>query len=278
MRLVAAASAFNKTPCVDAYSGAHVFFAQLGLYDDNKRDSETTERRILSVAAGTRIPTRRVVEAAGTRFIVGHSNPDTFKGKVLRIGYVAHEVTDLSHVRTLAQVCLLQDGFEAWAGKAWVKNLAFSEQSSRLVPQHHIHFSQTEAVTPNKLVTFGGKLLVVRAVNDGPAGTLISLCDELPEPVVEVVTMGSSVYDPISDTMTGATASVRVVRVRWQSMFLYGTKGAPAFGPDDIQVVIAKAAASPLPGTKLTMSDGVWQVSAVDDGLDVWLCRATQHG
>jgi len=277
MRLVAAAQAFNKSLCSDGYSGQPLFYGQLGLFDDNKRDSETAERRILSVADGTALPARRVIELAGSRYILGHSNPDTFRGQVIRRGIVLHEATSKATLLTLAQACLLQTGVSAWAGRAWVKNAAFTEQSSHLAPEHHLHVAVGEPLVENMLAIFEGQTMVVRAVVDGAAGTRVGLCDVLPAPAIEVVTAGASVYDPISDTMTGTTASIRVVRVRWQSMFRYGSKGAPSFGPDDIQVVIAKAAYTPLPGTLLTMSDGVRQIAAASDEGDVWLCRATRH-
>lgn len=278
MRLAAAARAFNKTECLDAYSGRRAFFGQFGLYDDNKRDSETAERRILSVEDGITVPSRRVIEAAGTRWIVGHSNPDSFRGRTVRQGLVVHEATYLSEVRTLEQVCLNQVGIKAWAGRAWIKNLAFTEQSSDLVPQYHIHYSSTEAVGQDNILTFEDELHVARVVTTGPSGTLIVLADRLPEPVVEVATVSGGVYDPVAGQMSAGSGSVRVIRVRWQSLFQYRHASAPTFGPADIQVVIAKASMTPSVGIKLEMSDGTWQLASVISEGAVWLCRATKHG
>lgn len=278
MRLRAAASHFDRMVCNDAYSGAQVFRAQLGLYDDNRRDSETAQRRVLSVASGVTLPARRVVAAAGTRFILGHANPDYSHQSIVRVGYVVHEATELAQVRSLAQVCLNQPGFTAWAGRSWVKNLAYSEQSSRLVPQYHIHFAANEPVATQSIVTFGSRLHVVRAVEPGQGGTLVCTSDELPEPAVEMATVTNSTYDPVNDTFTGTPQAVRVLRVRWQSLFQYRNQVAPKFESDEMQVVVAKSVMTVNVGALFELSDGDWKVSSVQSEGDVWLCRVTQHG
>lgn len=278
MRLQQAARHGDKMLCLDAYSSQPAFFAQLSLYDDTKRDSETQERRILSTGPESVVPARRVVAAGGQRFIVGHGNIDTFRGRVIRVGYVSHEATELSRVRTLAQACLNQPGFTAWAGAAWVKNLADNEQSSSLTPQHHIHFGANEQVRAQHLVTFRGRLLLVRTAHEGPAGTLIALGDELPEPSIEQGTVtGSGGYNATLDQYTTINQPLRLLRLRWQSLYEYRSAAAPKFSANDLQFVIAKASFTALPGMRLSLSDGDWFVESSTDGGDVWLCRAVRH-
>lgn len=278
MRLSAVARAFNDTVCDDAYSGRYLFNGQFALYDDNKRDSETAERRIISVEDGTEVPARRVISAAGSKWILGHSNPDTFRGQVIRQGIVAHEATYLSSIRSIAQVCLNQTGTNAWAGKAWLKNLAFTEQSSRLVPQYHLHYAVGEPVQEDSILTFDGRLLVARVTTSGPSGTLIVLADQMPEPAVEIGSFSGATWDPVAGQMVGGISSARVMRVRWQSLFQYKHGSAPTFGPGDVQIAVAKASITPAPGTRVTLSDGVWQLASVQDEGDIWLCRATRYG
>lgn len=278
MRLAAVANVFNNTSCVDAYTGKLAFKGQFDLFDDSKRDSETAQRRVMSVAPGTTVPARRVIEAGGMRFIVGNWHSDVYRDRTVRTGFVLHEATELSTIHTLAQVCLDQPGTTAWTGRAWVKNMAYEEQSSSMVPVFHLHFSLTESIQPGVLVSFGGRLHIVRTQYIGPAGTLITLCEQVPEPTVETATVtGSGTYDQINDTIGVTTASARVMRLRWQSLFEYNNKTAPTFGPEDIQVAIAKATMTPTAGMKLTLSDGTWKIaSRVSEG-DVWLCRSVRH-
>lgn len=278
MRVAAAANAYNNMLCFDAYSGVPLFYGQLGLYDDNKRDSETSERRIISVASTVKPPTRRVVMAAGTHYILGHANPDDFKGNIIRIGMVAHEATDLAQVRTLAEACLGQAGFSAWAGRVWFKNAAFTEQSSVLAPQHHLYFSTSEIVPNEAIVTFESRKYLVRTSMAGPSGTLVVQAEQMAEPVIESGTFATGAYDPITETFAGGTATATVVRVRWQALFQYHNKQAPAFGPEDIQLAVAKSSVTAKAGMVVTLSDGTWKLADVSDEGLVWLCRAVRHG
>lgn len=279
MKLTVAARRADKTPCYEGYTGSLLWTAQLLNYDETKRDSETAERRVLSMAADKVLPTRRVIQIASKRYIVGQGHDDLIGPTVARVGYVIHEATEQATIKTLAQAVALQAGTTAWAGRAWVKHQAFSEQSATLVPQHHIHFSTTETVTPDLLVWFGGGIHLVRAVMQGAGGTLVATCDELPSPVLEpAATVKTGQWDKITDKQQNTTVVTPLIRMRWQSLFQYKNKAAPTFGPDDIQVAIPTSV-SVISGSKLTLSDGTWLVSNVDQESGVLLCRATrQHG
>lgn len=274
MKLSDVANSFNNMLCSDAYTGEYLFNGQLGLYDDTKRDSETAERRVISLAPEVELPPRRVIAAAGTRFILGHANPDDYRGSTIRVGYVAQEAPSLAQVRTLDEACLGLDGFSAYAGRAWVKDLAYSEQSSVKTPEHHIHFSVTEVILRNHLVLFEGRLNVVRALNYGAGGTIVAACEEMHEPSVGPALILAGAYDPVQDTFAGVSVSATVVRMRWQSLFAYLNALAPKFEPGDIQIAIARSTANIVAGMRVVMSDGTWVIeSAVAEG-SVWLCRA----
>ena len=276
MRLADAARAFNDAPCRDAYSGAYLFGAQFTLYDDVRRDSETAERRVISVAPNVQIPPRRTIETCGTRFIVGHGSPDFFRGKTLRVGYVAHEATHLATLRTLGEVCSGAAGVTAWAGRAWVKDASYSEQDSRLTPQHHLYFAHGEPAAPRRLIDFDDTLCVVRAVNKGAAGTLVAFCDELEAPVREAATVHLAAYDAATDTTTYTATPAAVLRLRWQSLFAYMAGVAPKFEPGDMQIAIDAAAGTVVPGTRVALPDGFWQVQSATLVDGAWLCRATR--
>lgn len=278
MRLHDVANVFNNAVCADGYTGQTLFSGQLTLYDDNKRDSVVTERRVISVAPSVVIPARRVIAAAGTRYVVGHGTPDDFRGSTIRVGYVLHEATSISQVRTLAQICLDQSGFTAYAGRAWVKDAVYSEHNSNEAPLYQIHYSSTEPVVPNQVVTFAGRLYVVRSINYGASGTLVCLCEEMAEPAIEVGVFSTNNYDAVQDVLSGSTTAIRVVRVRWQSLFAYSNAVAPKFEPGDIQIAIGKLSATPIAGSTIVLSDGSWRIASVVSEGSAWLCRATRYG
>lgn len=277
MKLSSVANAFNQMECLDAYTGELAFYGQLGLYDDTKRDSETAERRVISASPSITIPARRVIEAGGTRFIMGKGNPDTFLGNVIRVGYVVHEATHLASIQTLSQLCANTEGTSAWAGRAWVKNLGYSEQDSNLNSFHHLHFSTSETIAEGNVITFDGAKYIVRTTNKGAAGTLTAYSDVMPEPVVEMASFGLGSYDPITDTHSSTPTSARVVRVRWQSLFDYRNEKAPSFGPGDLQIAVLKSVIATPVGERVTLSDGTWMIASANSHGDVWLCRGVRH-
>lgn len=279
MDIADVANYFNQMPCHDGYTGQYLFDGQLGLYDDVRNDTVVSERRVLSLEPGVQIPTRRVIECNGVRFILGHRNADSFQGVTIRDGFVVHESPELAQIRTLGQVCRDEPGFTAYAGNAWVRNLAWVDQTSLLVPQQHLHFATTESgVVEDRVILYGPRLYVVRTEHLGPGGTLVATCDEMLEPVIQIGSIVNTTYDPLDETATGISVPVRVVRVRWQSMFKYRNNMAPKFSSEDIQVAIAKSAMTVKSGARLTLPDGQWFIASVLSENDVWLCRAVQHG
>ena len=269
---------FDRMQCLNAYTGAPAFMGQLGLYDDSKRDSETVQRRVISAAAGVAVPARRAVRAEGQVYMLGRGIPDSFLGSTSRVSYIAHQADGLATVQTLSQACLGVTGLAAYAARSWVKDSAFTQQSSVLETRYHIHFCDTEPVVENQIVSLGGALHIVRSVNHGAAGMLVTTCDELRGATVEMAGITAGAYSATTETVTGAAVSAPVLRLRWQSLFAYGGGHSPPFEAGDIQVVVDKSSVTMAAGATLVLSDGTWKVVSVASLDDVWLCRANRHG
>lgn len=278
MRLHAAAKHFNRMPCNDGYTSAFLYNAQLSLYDDSKKDTEGTERRIIELAPELSPPARRVVEAHGVRYILGHGFDDSALGSIIRRKFVAHEATHLATFYTLAQICANAAGTSAWAARAWVKDSKEIDESSKMVGMNHLHMATSEAVGETDIVSFDSVYHIVRKITKGAAGTLILDCDEVPAPVVENATLKTGTYNPITEVMATTTATVRVLRLRWQSLFEYRDIISPTFTPEDMQVVIAKTVATPAVGASLAMTGGDFLIDSIQDGTGVWICKVARHG
>ncbi len=276
MRLASVASFFDRTPCNDGYSGDFLFLAQMGLYDDTKRDSEVAERRIISTAADVDLPARGVVEMLDARYILGKSNPDVHDGEIIRLGHVAHEASTLATIRTLAQASLQEAGVQAWSAHAWVKNKAFTEQDSTLTPEFHLFFSNAETLRKNLVVEYQGISYIIRAKNLGAAGIQVTTAEEIEDPVFEEATVAAG-YDPVAGTFSTSTQPVKVMRVRWQALFKYGSSLSTPFGPDEEQFIIAKSSYGATVGARIVVSDGTFKVKTVDSVEDVWVCRVARH-
>ena len=279
MRLDRAARRFDKMECRDAYTGALAFLGQLSLYDDSKRDSTASERRVISTSSSVSVPPRRVVEAAGTRFILGHRAPDSYRGSVHRVGIMAHEATELVTYQTPGQVCRGEPGIAAWCGRSWVKNSADNGDSSELVPMHDFHFSTSETIPERFILSVGSERHIVRQSRISQMSTRLCLAEQIPEPSLETIMVPTSgTWNPVTETMSGTSVSARVLRLRWQSLYAYRTQTAEDFGLMDQVAIVAKSVVTPKPGATLNFSDGKWQIESVVDGYDVWACRVSRRG
>ena len=278
MKLQKAAAHFNRMLCRDAYSGRAFGYGQLGLYDDSKRDTEGGERRIIEFAGDVEFPTRRTIQAAGTHYILGHGFPDHAMGRVIRIKYVAHEATRLAKVQALDDVCLSLAGTDLWAARAWVKDSKEVDESSQMIGVNHFHFSEAETISVSDIVTFDGVMNIVRKVMVGSAGTKIATCDELQGAAVESTVLTNHMMDPVTQVATSSPIPVKVLKVRWQSLFEFKDSASPAFQPDNLQVVIAKSVAMPTVGSTLSLTEGKARVVSILDRPDVWVCRVVLNG
>jgi hypothetical protein len=257
MLLTQAARYFDRLPMVDSYSpGSTLFKCQFDQYDDSKQDGSTVERRIMSVAPGTTIPTRRAIRGGGLDWIVGDLSPDFFKSTAIRHKYILHRSEGLSDICTPAQLLANTVGFSAHTSRTWVKGNNETDESSGVFNVYNLYFAAGEPVTRLHIVKVGSSYYLVRETYGVTAGFHVAVCDELEPPVTETVLYGSRTYDPVAETYTGATPSIKVLRVRWQSKFDYLSRGTEKFMSGDDVVVALQSAITPKPGDKIPLSDG----------------------
>lgn len=277
MRLQAAANRFNDVPCLDAYGTAVLFKCQTDLADGNKRDSVTAERRTISVAPGTTLPARRAVKIGDSIYLLGNETPDFFGGQHIRTEVVAQEAPNLATIHTFEGICLNHSGQQAYTNLAWVKNLVDSTQSSLQTPEFQAFFAGYEGIAVDQLIVIESKAYLVKVVFPGPAGYDIAMVEEMPTPWLETASVTVGTFDPVSETRSGSTVSVRVLRLRWESFYRYKSTVAPKYAPGDIQVMLAKSAVTPAVGMVLPLSDGNWKVASISDEGLVWSCRAARQ-
>lgn len=277
-RLFKSAVKFDQTPCCDAYTGSFSFNGQFKAWAEVTRDSEVAQRRILGTGPDIVIPTRRAVNALGEVYIIGTRNQDTFRGRPIRAGYTASLVDGLASIQTLDEVCLSVAGTSAYGGRAWIKNDAFAQQDSKLNPQHQLFFSVSESIPDGSVVSLNGLMFLVRTSYDAPSGIQVVLADQLESPNLEVCTLETRVFDPITNTSASTTVGLTALRIRWQSLFFYDQAAAPTFAAGDIQVVVPKVSATPIAGSTFVLSDGRWTILSVVSYAQSWVCRVARAG
>ena len=276
MKLSAVSRFFDRMVCKDAF-GTATFKGQLDLFQDSVKDTEGTTRRILSTAPDVVIPARRIIEANDTYYLVGDHYDDNFNNKVIRSKYIIVEAHEEAEYQSLNGICTSVAPTLTYVAKTWVKDSKDVAQISDLTGVFRISLADTEDVQINHVIRIRDKHYLVRQVDTGPSGIKDATCDEITDPAVEDVTLTQSTLDPVTESQVQTTRSIRVVRLRWQSLFEYRNIFAPKFTYDDQQVVISKSIPSIASGNTVTMSDGKWFINTLLDRGDVWVCHVSRH-
>lgn len=277
MDLALASGYFDRTAFHDAYTGAFAFLGQIGLYDEGKRDSESTLRRVISTSATALVPARRAVRAGTKVYLIGESHPDEFCGSTVRVGYVSQAAEHLVDVKTLAEACLGASGTPCYGARTWVKDRAFSEQDSHLTPSFHVHLADTEVVREYDVLVIGSAYYIVRSVVHAISGMVTCLADEMPGAPRELATITSGDYSAATESWSGANVQAYVLRLRWQSVYQYIGDQRDNFEAGDIQIAVPLASATVKVGSQVSMSDGDWWVRGVFDLGNVRLCRVSRR-
>jgi hypothetical protein len=285
MTLTEAAGYFNNTEFLDAYDNSISILGRVAAYDDNSRDSLSTDRRIITVSPGTVIPTRRVVTfAGGTAWIVGELTEDYHGEAQLRNKYVLHKVSGLATVKAFDEALLGEAGKTLFAGKLWVKDVKESEESSDVFGTYHIYVSSYEDIRDpdfangtfhdgrekNVLINLQGKWFIVRDSFESAGGFTVAVTDELPDPVVIDVDFITYTRNRVTETNTPTTNSIKAINLRWQSHFSYPDLYSVDFKRGDAQILILKDDVTPSAGSTVALSGRPFKVVSILDNGKVW--------
>lgn len=271
MRLAQVANFFDKTVCVDAYNlSATPFKVQLDLFDDAKKDSLGSSRRIISASPSVVIPARRTVNFSGETWLVGRHNPDEFRGAILRQKYPVQECEGTAIVRSFAATLAGSGGQTLYTATNWVKSfdqIDTSVNTDRL----EYFFSSAETVNELDVIYHLGKRHIIRSLTLMATGFLKATTDEIREPSLETVTHTSQTYSPLTDAFATTPVTCAALRIQWQTNFEYLSDASAKFKNGDLYVLVLKSAiTSSKAGNTLTMSDGDWIVQATFDKGACW--------
>jgi hypothetical protein len=271
MRLATAASYFDDTPCRDGVTPASVLFrGQLNLYDDSQRDGPTVVRRVLSVAPSIAIPSHRLLEIHGERWIVGASQLDSFGGEAIRNKYILLRAQGACTVKTAAQA-LSSGGSSSYATALWMKDWKEENVSSALEAFFNVYLPSPVTIDVGQIVTIAGRLYRARNSYPSAGGFTVAECDGLASDAIASGTYQSTTYNPATDTHSTSNAAVSVLKLRWQEAHRYAAESAEKFEAGDIVGLVTKVAvAAAKAGHKLTIGSTVYAVHAVGEEGACW--------
>lgn len=274
MRLHRVAEKFDNTLARDAYdTDAVTFKVQFDPLSFSKVDGVAIKKRQISAAPGVGMPIRGAIEIEGAVYVTGFGAPDYYKGSLIRNTYVIQGATGLANLHSIASAIAQTAPVTAYAALVFSKYMPEANDNSKYPPQYQVFLAGSESAPADSLIQLDGKWFLVKQSYISTSGLRIALANELDEPVFETVSYGARAYDPITDSYTSSTSSVRVLRVKWSEHFHYLTVSDETYQRGDIQIL---AMQSDLPNVKasdiMTLSDGVWRVLSVqDEGVTVSL-------
>lgn len=283
MRLSQVGRVFDTMTIRDAYRTHVSFRGRVMPYDDNSRDSLATERRLLSIPAGITMPPRRVIHAAGERWVVGQGTKDFHGDEQIREKFILHRVDDLAKVYTFAQALSGAAPYEMYAGRLWVKDRQENDSAS-LNPAYSVYLSATETLADpawvtspnfdgneaNVLIHMHDKWHLVRNTIDTAGGFTLAVADELPEPTLLEVEMTSLVYNRLSDTKVPTVKTLKGLNIRWQLGFTYLAAYSPKFVAGDSILMVLKTEATPSAADTFRVNGQNMKVITVLDHGAVW--------
>lgn len=250
MKLSDASSYFDRTPILDADSGKQLFLGQLDPYDDSKRDSSTAYRRTLSVRPGTAMPTRRAVRALGKTWLVGVMEPDGLD-ELHREKYVLQQAPGTLKISSLSGFLSGTVSNTYFASANWVKDAKQLEVSSATPQLFDVTFASTAAVSVHDILWDASAAYLSLSPRPQPSGYTTVDCLKLDSATPVSATLTSRTYDPVSGAYTSSAPVVlNSVKLRWQSLFQYGSQMSERFQEGDSTLVLPS-------GTAVTTSHSV---------------------
>jgi hypothetical protein len=266
MKLKKAAGRFDNTVAFDAYDPSVSFMCQLAPLDLYKVDSTAVKRRQASTVPDANIPARRCIKIDGQPYLIGDGSPDFWMGERIRNNYVLQGADHLAGLYTVAQALANDTPTIAYASLDFNKNMTDERDSSEYHSQYNIFLSGGESVAEGTLIKIGVRWFYIRQAYVSVSGLFVTLANELGGSVFETVNFGTKTYNPVTDTYTGSTNSVTVLRLRWPEHFSRLSSGTQKHENGDMQLLALKASVpSAKPSDTVVLSDGTWRVLAVQD-------------
>ena len=263
MKLKNVSKFFDKTKAVDAYNSRYSFKCQVEPLDMYRTEGTRIKIRNMSTAPGVTIPARRVIKIDDQAYIVSDSSLDHWSGEAIRSRYVLQGADHVVEIRTISQVLEDVPGVQAYASIDFNKYSTDERDSSEYHPQYHIFLGEGTA-TEHAIIHTTERTYLVKSSYKTPSGLYDAICNELDDPVIDAATFKSRTYNPITDSFTDSSSTIRCIRLRWQDYFEYLTLGSEKFERGDIQVLVPLSVAL---GTAdvVELSDGPWKALAVVD-------------
>ncbi len=261
MKLRNVSTFFDKTKAVDAYNSRYSFKCQVEPLDMYRTEGTRIKMSNMSTAPEVTIPDRRAIKIDSQAYLVSDSSADHWSGEAIRNRYVLQGADYVVEIRTIAQVLEDALGVQAWASIDFNKYSTDERDSADYHPQYHIFLGEGTA-TEHAIVHTTERTYLVKNSYKTPSGLYDAICNELDDPVIDAATFKSRTYNPITDSFTDSSSTIRCIRLRWQDQFTYLTQASEKFERGDVQLFVPSSV-TPKAADIVELGDGPWRVLSV---------------
>lgn len=271
MELHAVARMFDNEPVYDGYGGAYLFDGQVRNFNDASSTGATLRRRVLSVAPDLDVPARRVVRLGSKVWLAGIDLVDTFQGEGIRKTYNLRYGMDLFNLLSPGEVCVppVVPPVAAYAYSEFFKAVSNTQTDSELDTFWNVFFAPGEPVSEGRFLQVGSRLLRVRQAYLTAESLRVAEADELDADWSQELVFDLGVYDPVLDTYTNASSTVRGIQMDLLKFYRWRLEAEAVRKPGD-RTVFVPTSLTPKVGANFTMLGATWQVLAFQRELDTW--------
>lgn len=275
MDIHSAASFFDDTDVLDAYSGTLLFEGQLDQYDATVRDSLAGWRRTISTGTPV-LPARGAVSILGDYYLTGRVVTDGYRGVSIRRHVLLHPCSGLfSLAPALAFLTIGGSPTSVYASAELRKELKEEGVSSQLFSLVNIYLAPGETAARDYIAkSADGVYYRVQNVEAQTGGLRTLVANELGSAVKTTVSYGAAgAYDSTTDTVgVTTTTGVPAFVERYQDNYRYAEASAVKFvAGDKVVTVSATTITSPTEGDSVVLADGTYNVIGhQSDGLGSW--------
>lgn len=259
---------FDDIDILDGYTGVFLFKAQVSSFLESSKDGSTNKRRVISVAPGTVMPDRRLLDYFGEKWIVGDGNIDALQNTQLRANHWITKLVDMAVRLTPVEACNGTAGLTFATSKAYLKDTTNYTTDSEYDPQWDFTISISESVVKGQFLQAAGKLFRVRTTHTTEGGFLVATADELDAGARAAVQLAvGGVYNPVTEKREEVLTNTFGIHFEPAKLFRFLSEADPRFLSGDKTLILAVPASV---GSLVHLENVSWKVLTCTPELDGW--------
>lgn len=269
------ASFFDDDPVYDGYTNALLFRCHTTPHDDQTSSGATARRRTMTTENATTPPARGVVKVYESYWLVSDSNPDSFRGELVRRSYSLKKSTGLMDLLTPGQATLSAAGTAIHTQKEYYRDQANARTESDWDVMWNIFAALAEPIVKGSFFRQAGVLYRVRNTYPSVDMFRIAETDQLDDDALQSALFTTAgVLNLRTDTLDTTSQAATVIQTDTQKFYEFRTQGESTQQPGDRTVFVAKSVITPKVGGEFTMLGAQWRILAVVSEQDSWALHA----